>query len=88
MYSYRSNLEIQENRRAYESMVDSNHVLVQIDRFMDWNHVYRLLQPFYSMNTGRPSIDPLILVKILMIQYLEGFRSVRFTCKQIQQHMT
>lgn len=88
MYFYRSNLEIQENRRAYESMVDSNHVLVQIDRFMDWNHVYRLLQPFYSMNTGRPSIDPLILVKILMIQYLEGFRSVRFTCKQIQQHMT
>ncbi|WP_414674113.1 transposase [Lysinibacillus sp. UBA6686] len=27
-------------------------------------------------------------MKILLIQYLEGFRSVRFTCKQVKQHVT
>jgi transposase len=88
MYYYQSNLEIQQNRQAYESMYDPNHILVQIDKLMDWNHVYQLLEPFYPSTIGRPTIDPLIFVKILMIQYLEGFRSVRFTCKQIQQHAT
>ncbi|MBB3869775.1 transposase [Parageobacillus toebii NBRC 107807] len=88
MYYYQSNLEIQQNRRAYESMYGPNHILVQIDKLMDWNHVYQLLEPFYPSTIGRPTIDPLIFVKILMIQYLEGFRSVRFTCKQIQQHAT
>nr|WP_232509598.1 transposase [Parageobacillus thermoglucosidasius] len=88
MYYYQSNLEIQQNRQAYESMYDPNHILVQIDKLMDWNRVYQLLEPFYPITIGRPTIDPLIFVKILMIQYLEGFRSVQFTCKQIQQHAT
>ncbi|WP_412097856.1 transposase [Bacillus mycoides] len=37
---------------------------------------------------GRPSVVPLIIVKILLIQYVEGFRSFRFTCKQVKQNAT
>ncbi len=69
-------------------MYDKRHLLVQIDKVMDWDYVYSLLKPFYSEDKGRPSLDPLMLVKILIIQYVEGFRSVRFTCKQIDQHLT
>ncbi|WP_041637618.1 IS1182 family transposase [Anoxybacillus flavithermus] len=88
MYFSFSKLDLQKKRQAYKTMYDRNHLLVKIDKVMDWNYVYSLLKPFYSENTGRPSIDPLVFVKILIIQYVEGFRSVRFTCKQIQQHIT
>ena len=44
---------------------------------------------YYSNTpTGRPSKDPIMLVKILLIQSLEGFRSVRLTCKQVQSNAT
>jgi len=47
MYYYQSNVEIQQNRQTYESMYDPNHILVPIDKWMDWNSVYQLLEPFY-----------------------------------------
>lgn len=88
MYRPFSKSELKKNRKAYEKIYDKRHLLVQIDKVMDWDYVYSLLKPFYSEDKGRPSLDPLMLVKILIIQYVEGFRSVRFTCKQIDQHIT
>ncbi|WP_027408435.1 IS1182 family transposase [Anoxybacteroides tepidamans] len=88
MYFSFSKFELKKNRQAYENMYDKNHLVVQIDKTMNWNYVYSLLKPLYSEDKGRPSLDPLMLVKILIIQYIEGFRSVRFTCKQIEQHIT
>jgi len=44
------------------------------------------LEVFYPYSIGRPTKDPIMLMKILLIQYLKGFRSVRFTCKQVKQH--
>ncbi|MCM3655627.1 transposase, partial [Metabacillus litoralis] len=46
------------------------------------------LEAFYPHRIGRPTKDPIMLVKILLIQYLEGFRSVRFTCNQVKQNAT
>ncbi|OLN21138.1 hypothetical protein BTO30_16505, partial [Domibacillus antri] len=46
------------------------------------------LAAYYPHQIGRPSKDPVVLVKILMIQYLEGFRPVRFTCSQVKQNAT
>ncbi|GIW50382.1 MAG: transposase [Anoxybacillus sp.] len=88
MYRPFSKSELKEKRKEYEKLYDKRHLLVQMDKTMDWSYVYSLLQPFYSKDKGRPSLDPLMLVKILIIQYVEGFRSVRFTCKQIEQHIT
>lgn len=88
MYFMYSKQEIEQNQSFYEKMYDASHHLVKIDQIMDWTFVSKKLEAFYPHEVGRPTRDPIILVKILMIQYLEGFRSVRFTCKQVQQNAT
>jgi transposase len=88
MYYYQENLDITKNRKFYDNMIDVEHHIVKIDNEINWNYLYKLIEPYYRSTVGRPSIDPLILVKILLIQYIEGFRSVRFTCKQVKQNAT
>lgn len=88
MYAFYSRKEIEENRKSYKMMYDTSHHLVKIDHLVDWIFVAQKLSAYYPSQIGRPSKDPVVLVKILMIQYLEGFRSVRFTCKQVQQNAT
>jgi transposase/IS5 family transposase len=80
--------QVEQNRTFYFNMYDSSHQLVQIDQVMNWYHLYEKLKVYYPQRIGRPTVDPIVLVKILMIQSLEGFRSVRFTCKQVQQNAT
>lgn len=88
MYYYQQNLDIMKNREFYEGIYDKSYDVVKIEKHFNWNIVYELIKPYYRSDVGRPSTDPLILVKILFIQYLEGFRSVRFTCKQVKQNIT
>lgn len=88
MYFHLSKQDINKNRAFYEMMYDSTHHLVGIDKTMDWEFLTKKLESYYHHTIGRPTVDPIILVKILLIQYLEGFRSVRFTCKQVQQNAT
>ena len=80
--------QVEQNRMFYPNMYDSSHQLVQIDQAMNWYHLYEKLKSYYPKLFGRPSVDPIVLVKILMIQSLDGFRSVRFTCKQVQPNAT
>lgn len=88
MYVTYSIKKVEENRKYYEMMYDASHHLVKIDQVMDWDFVTRQLEVFYPHRIGRPTRDPIMLVKILLIQYLEGFRSVRFTCNQVKQNAT
>lgn len=55
---------------------------------MDWNFVSKQLEVFIHTVLVAQQKIRIMLVKILLIQYLEGFRSVRFTCKQVKQHAT
>jgi transposase len=87
LFSY-SPREVEQNRKFYRHMYDSSHQLVRIDRVVNWYDIYEKLKKYYPEQTGRPSVDPILLVKILMIQSLEGFRSVRFPCIQIKPNAT
>src|SRR3954451_9126814 len=69
-------------------MYDTSHHLVKMDQVIDWTSISKKLEAFYPHQVGLPTKDPILLVKILMIQYLEEFRSVRFTRKQVQQNAT
>lgn len=80
--------QVEQNRKFYLKMYDSSHQLVQIDQTMNWYQLFENLKVYYPKLFGRPSVDLIVIVKILMIQSLEGFRSVRFTCKQVQQNAT
>ena len=62
-----------------DELVPHNHLLRKIDRVIDWSFIYDLVREKYSPDMGRPSIDPVVLIKIVIIQYLYGIRSMRQT---------
>lgn len=67
-----------------DEMVPSHHLLRTIDKAIDWNFIYELVKDKYSKDTGRPSMDPVTLIKIPLIQYLYGIKSMRQTMKEIE----
>ena len=56
--------------------IPSDHMLRAIDRFVDLDGFRRHLAPFYS-TTGRPSIDPELMIRMLLVGYCFGIRSER-----------
>lgn len=67
-----------------DDMVPQDHLLRIIDKAINWNFIYDLVEEKYSPNQGRPSMDPVMLIKIPFIQYLYGIRSMRQTIKEIE----
>lgn len=67
-----------------DDMVPRDHLLRAIDKAIDWNFIYDLVVDKYSLDNGRPSMDPVMLIKIPFIQYLYGIRSMRQTVKEIE----
>ena len=70
-----------------DDLVPEDHLLRIIDKAIDWSFIYDLVQDKYSQETGRPSIDPVTLIKIPFIQYLYGIKSMRQTIKDIEVNM-
>ncbi|MNQ79985.1 Transposase DDE domain protein [compost metagenome] len=60
-----------------DPMVPQNHLLRQIAAHIDFSFILDIVRPFYSDNHGRPSIDPILLFKMMFIGYLYGIRSER-----------
>ena len=67
-----------------DDMVPQDHLLRIIDKAINWNFIYELVESRYSPDQGRPSMDPVMLIKIPFIQYLYGIRSMRQTIKEIE----
>ena len=67
-----------------DDLVPENHLLRLIDKAIDWTFIYELVEDKYSPDFGRPSMDPVTLIKIPFIQYLYGIRSMRQTIKEIE----
>ena len=60
-----------------DDMVPQDHLLRIIDKAIDWNFIYGLVVDKYSPDNGRPSMDPVMLIKLPFIQYLYGIKSMR-----------
>ncbi|MGF3073708.1 transposase, partial [Facklamia sp. P13069] len=69
---------------ALEDLVPEEHLLRKIDRHIDFSFIYGLVEDVYCLDNGRPSIDPVTLIKIPIIQYLFGIPSMRQTIQEIQ----
>ena len=67
-----------------DDLVPKDHLLRLIDKAIDWSFIYDLVEEKYCPDNGRPSIDPVVLIKIPFIQYLYGIRSMRQTIKEIE----
>lgn len=69
---------------SMDDMVPKDHMLRSIDKAINWNFIYDLVEEKYCADNGRPSMDPVMLIKIPVIQYLYGIRSMRQTIKDIE----
>ena len=71
---------------SLEDHVPGDHLLRSIDRFVDLSSIRDHLKPFYS-STGRPSIDPELMIRMLIIGYCMGIRSERRLCEEVHLNL-
>ncbi len=69
---------------SLDELVPEDHLLRQIDHIIDFSFIYDLVKDGYCLDNGRPSLDPVLLVKLPLIQCLFGIRSMRQTIKEIE----
>src|SRR3954447_26267865 len=69
-----------------ERHVPLDHLLRAIDRVVDLSSLRAHLRPFYS-STGRPSIDPELLIRMLIVGYCFGIRSERRLCDEVHLNL-
>ena len=66
-----------------ESLVPAEHLLRKIDAAVDFNKIYDMVEPLYCADNGRPSVDPVVLFKMVLIQHLYGLGSLRRTAEEV-----
>src|SRR4051794_2665630 len=71
---------------SLEARVPHDHILRSIDRFVVLSDLRRQLAPFYS-ETGRPSIDPELMIRMLIVGYCVGIRSERRLCEEVHLNL-
>ena len=81
-----------DNRREpvitdVDALVPKDHLLRKIDRVMDYEWLYERLEPYYCHDNGRPGTDPVVLIKMVLIQHLYGIPSLRQTHREIQVNL-
>lgn len=69
-----------------EELVPKDHLVRKLESAIDYSFIYPLVEPLYS-KLGRPSVDPVVLIKMTFVQYVFGIRSMRQTIKEIETNM-
>ena len=67
-----------------DALVPPDHLLRKVERVMDYDWLYERLSPYYCADNGRPGTDPVVLIKMVLIQHLFGIASLRQTYRDIQ----
>ncbi len=67
---------------SLEDHVPADHLLRCLDRFVDLGSIRKHLAPYYSL-TGRPSIEPELMLRMLLVGYIMGIRSERRLCDEV-----
>ena len=63
-----------------EALVPENHLVRKIEKVMDYEWIYERVAPYYSAAKNvRPGTDPVVLVKMVLLQHLFGIPSLRQT---------
>jgi transposase len=71
---------------SLERHVPADHLLRSIERFVDLSGIRDHLRPFYS-EMGRPSIDPELMIRMLIVGYCFGIRSERRLCEEVHLNL-
>lgn len=68
---------------SIEDLVPQGHLLRQISNAVDFSKIYEFVEELYCDDNGRPSIDPAVLIKMVLIQHLYGLASLRRTADEV-----
>ena len=79
----------QDNRRDVvmvdiDQLVPKDHLPRKIEKVMEYDWLYERLSPYYCHGVGRDGTDPVVLIKMVLIQHLFGIPSLRQTYREIQ----
>lgn len=77
---------MEEAKISLDTLVPKNHLVRKIDKSLSFDFIYPIVESTYS-TIGRPSVDPVVLVNLVFIQYLFGIRSMRQTIKEIETNL-
>ena len=66
-----------------KELIPENHLLRQINRLVSFDFIYDLAAPYYPAS-GRPSVDPVSMFKMLLIGYLHSIKSMHRLIQEIQ----
>lgn len=70
-----------------DELVPDDHLLRKIDRYIDFSFIPEKVRSYYSEDNGRPSLDPLVLFKMMFVGYFYGIRSERELERQVQTNV-
>lgn len=69
------------------ALVPEDHLLRAVDASINFDFIYDTVKDLYSEDTGRPSVDPVVLIKLLMLQVLYGIKSMRQTVSEAEMNI-
>ena len=87
MLSKKENKRSQVEIYSLDDLVPKDHLVRKIDKAISFDFIYDLVEDLYCSNNGRPSIDPVVLIKIAFIQYMFGIGSMRKTIREIESNI-
>ena len=67
-----------------DDLVPEDHLLRKIDSAVDFTKIYDFVEDLYCADNGRPSIDPVVLFKMVLIEHLFGIPSLRRTAEEVR----
>lgn len=70
-----------------ESFIPQDHYLRRLDKILDLNFVHEAVRDHYCQDNGRPSIDPEVVIRLFLIQAMEGIVHVRELMRQVQVNL-
>lgn len=70
-----------------ETFIPDDHYLRRLDRVLDLEFIHEAVSDCYCQNNGRPSIDPEVVIRLFLIQAIEGIPHVRELMRQVQMHL-
>lgn len=70
-----------------EEFVPKDHLLRKIENSVEFNKIYEIVEDLYCENNGRPSTDPVVLFKMVLIQHIYGIPSLRKTAEEVKMNV-
>jgi len=83
----KDNMRSQIEMVSLDQLVPEDHLVRKLEAAINFDFIYDLVSDKYCMDSGRPSIDPVVLFKIVFIQYIFGIKSMRQTISEIQTNI-